>query len=98
MKEKRFLDFSLLSYILTQPSSPHIGGSLSKEIGFQQTEQCLCGSTVTLDDGRFFLWVAGMGLSRRPLCGFQYRILSTGHYGVTIVPWKSPPFIEEDIL
>jgi len=44
-----FLDFSRRSNISWQLSSPHIEGSLSSEMGFQQTEQCLCGSTPTLD-------------------------------------------------
>jgi len=43
-----FLDFSLRSNIVWQLSSPHIEGSLSSGIGFQQTEQCLCGSIPTL--------------------------------------------------
>jgi hypothetical protein len=47
-KVNLFLDFSRRSYMDKHPSSPQIAGSLSKDIGFQQTEQCLCGSVFTL--------------------------------------------------
>ena len=44
----RFLDRSLRSFTVSQFKSLHIAGSLSNEIGFQQTTQCLCGSASIL--------------------------------------------------